>query len=87
MGSQYGKAPMIRNDDYVANRSDQWWNSSKYNMDNFDIHLAGYNADLTIVGKFGAQVRSDPNSPTGFNKVRCLLVHMRPGISRLFCRT
>ena len=66
--SQYGKSPIISNTDYTANHSAQWWNSSPYNMRNFDIQLAGYNAELTIVGKFRAKIHSDPNSPTGFNK-------------------
>ncbi|GJE88589.1 Zn(II)2Cys6 transcription factor [Phanerochaete sordida] len=67
-GSQYGKGPIISNTDYVANRSGEWWNSSEYNMPGFDIHLACYNADLTIMGRFRNQINSDPDSPTGFNK-------------------
>lgn len=35
MGSQYGKAAVIRNTDYVAVQSGAWWNSSKYNMEHF----------------------------------------------------
>ena len=67
-GSQYGKGPIISSTDYVANRSAEWWNSSPHNMRGFDIHLACYNADLTILGRFREAVHSDPNSPTGFNK-------------------
>ena len=67
-GSQYGKGPIISNTDYVANRSGEWWNSSAYNMKGFDIHLACYNADLTILGRFREAVYSDRESPTGFNK-------------------
>ena len=67
--SQYGKSPIISNTDYTANRSGQWWKSSPYNMKNFDIQLAAYNAELTLVGQFRAKIYSDPNSPTGFNKV------------------
>ena len=70
-GSQYGKAPIISNTDYVASRSEEWWNSSPYNMRGFDIQLAAYNAELKLVGVFRAKIHSDPNSPTGFNKV-CL---------------
>ena len=70
-GSQYGMGPIISNTDYVANRSAEWWSSSEFNMKGFDIHLACYNADLTILGKFRQTIHSDPNSPTGFNKVRC----------------
>ncbi|KAI0694595.1 hypothetical protein BC835DRAFT_1274282 [Cytidiella melzeri] len=67
-GSQYGKAPIISNMDYVANHSHQWWNSSPYNLKGFDIQLAGYNAELSILGKFRDKIHSDANSPTGFNK-------------------
>jgi hypothetical protein len=67
-GSQYGKGPIISNTDYVANRSGDWWNSSAYNMQDFDIQIAAYNADLTIVGTFRSAVYSDSSSPTGFNK-------------------
>lgn len=35
MGSQYGKAAVIRNTDYVAAQSGTWWNSSEYNMEYF----------------------------------------------------
>ncbi|KIP11212.1 hypothetical protein PHLGIDRAFT_159580 [Phlebiopsis gigantea 11061_1 CR5-6] len=67
-GSQYGKGPIISSTDYVANRSAEWWRSSDHNMRGFDIHLACYNADLTILGRFRETIHSDPNSPTGFNK-------------------
>ncbi|EKM52025.1 uncharacterized protein PHACADRAFT_101884 [Phanerochaete carnosa HHB-10118-sp] len=67
-GSQYGKAPIINNNDFVANRSGEWWDSSPYNMAGFDIHLACHNADLTIMGRFRNMVNSDKNSPKGFNK-------------------
>jgi hypothetical protein len=68
-GSQYGKSPIINNMDYVANHSHEWWNSSPYNMKGFDIQIAGYTAELSIVGQFRAKIHSDPNSATGFNKV------------------
>ncbi|KAF7791677.1 hypothetical protein EIP86_002700 [Pleurotus ostreatoroseus] len=67
-GSQYGKASIINNADYTANRSDAWWNSSPYNMRGFDIHLAGYNADLRVLAAFRAKIHSDPAHPTGLNK-------------------
>lgn len=70
-GSQYGKPPIISNTDYTASHSDVWWNSSQYNMKGFDIHLAGYNAELTVMAAFRATIHSDPSSPTGFNKVSC----------------
>lgn len=87
MSSQYGKSPIISNTDYTANHSAQWWNSSPYNMRNFDIHIAGYNAELTIVGRFRAKIHSDPNSPTGFNKVSVVLtVALKPPHPFFFLR-
>lgn len=68
-GSQYGKPPIISNMDYVANHSGEWWNSSPYNMKGFDIQIAAYNAELSLLGQFRAKIHSDPNSPNGFNKV------------------
>ncbi|KAF7965459.1 hypothetical protein HWV62_43471 [Athelia sp. TMB] len=38
-GSQYGKAPIIPNSDYVANHSEKWWKSSEYNLKNFDMQV------------------------------------------------
>jgi hypothetical protein len=70
MGSQYGKAPIIKNTDYIACHSEDWWKSSPYNMKNFDIHLCAYNAELRVMSEFNAQIYNDPNHPTGLNKVR-----------------
>ncbi|KAJ3554389.1 hypothetical protein NM688_g3138 [Phlebia brevispora] len=68
MGSQYGKATIIDNSDYVANHSDQWWNSSSYNLKGSDIHIAACTAALTVLGRFRAKVHNDTSNPTGFNK-------------------
>ncbi|KAK7033077.1 Zn(2)-C6 fungal-type domain-containing protein [Favolaschia claudopus] len=67
-GSQYGKAPTIPNNDYMANRSSEWWRSSPYNMQNFDIHICAYNSELKVMASFMATIYSDPNHPTGLNK-------------------
>ncbi|KAJ7592760.1 hypothetical protein C8J56DRAFT_482308 [Mycena floridula] len=67
-GSQYGKAPTIRNTDYIANHSGDWWNSSKYNMEHFDIHTCCYNAELRVMAGFVASIYNDPNHPTGLSK-------------------
>ncbi|KAK0469828.1 uncharacterized protein EV420DRAFT_69089 [Desarmillaria tabescens] len=67
-GSQYGKAPIISNMDYTANHSENWWQSSVYNLKNFDIHISCYNADLRVMGRFLARIYNDPNHPTGLNK-------------------
>jgi hypothetical protein len=74
-GSQYGKAPTIPNSDYMANHSWDWWRSSPYNMQNFDIHICAYNSELKVMAAFMATIYSDPNHPTGLNKVRPALFH------------
>ncbi|KAI0321788.1 hypothetical protein OF83DRAFT_189903 [Amylostereum chailletii] len=68
MGSQYGKTIAIRNTDFVANHSGDWWHSSKHNMEHFDIHLCAYNNELRILVDFMMKVYSDPSHPTGFNR-------------------
>ncbi|KAF7330523.1 Zn(2)-C6 fungal-type domain-containing protein [Mycena venus] len=67
-GSQYGKAPTISNSDYMANHSWDWWRSSPYNMQNFDIHICAYNSELKVMAAFMAKIYSDPHHPTGLNK-------------------
>ncbi|KAJ6505937.1 hypothetical protein DFH09DRAFT_284234 [Mycena vulgaris] len=67
-GSQYGKAPTISNNDYMANHSEDWWRSSPYNMEHFDIHICAYNAELKVMAAFMAKIYSDPGHPTGLNK-------------------
>ncbi|EMD34175.1 hypothetical protein CERSUDRAFT_159676 [Gelatoporia subvermispora B] len=67
-GSQYGRPPIIDNLDYVANRSESWWQCSAYNMSNFDIQTCGYNAELRVIANFRSRIYSDPNHPTGLNK-------------------
>ena len=68
-GSQYGKPSVIKNTDYIANHSEGFWESSEYNIPNFDIHLCCYNAELRIMADFMAQIYSNPKHPTGLNKV------------------
>jgi hypothetical protein len=70
-GSQYGKPPIIKNTDYIAMHSEDWWESSEYNLKHFDIHISAYNAELKIMAGFLARIYSDPEHPTGLNKVRC----------------
>ncbi|KAH7907013.1 hypothetical protein BJ138DRAFT_1070829 [Hygrophoropsis aurantiaca] len=66
--SMYGKRPVIPNTDYISTHLDDWWKSSEYNLDAFDIHLCIYNAELRIMADFMAQIYSDPNHPIGLNK-------------------
>ncbi|KAI0784236.1 hypothetical protein C8Q75DRAFT_736365 [Abortiporus biennis] len=67
-GSQYGKPPIIPNTDYVANQSGTWWNASQYNLNNFDIQIAAYTADLRLVANFAIRVRGDGSNPYGIDK-------------------
>ncbi|KAL4064986.1 hypothetical protein V8B97DRAFT_2105687 [Scleroderma yunnanense] len=67
-GAQYGKPPIIPNTDYVARHSEQWWNSSPYNLKGFDIQLCMYNMELRLMGQFLGTIYSDPNHPMGLNK-------------------
>ncbi|KAF9485193.1 hypothetical protein BDN70DRAFT_871586 [Pholiota conissans] len=68
-GSQYGKPPIISPKDYIANHSERWWTSSPYNMKNFDIHTCAYNSELKLMSAFIAKIYSDPDHPTGLNKM------------------
>lgn len=71
--SQYGKPPIIDPKDYILNHSDDWWRSSPYNMKHFDIHLCVYSGELKVIAGFLAKIYSNPNHPTGLNKV-CLVL-------------
>ncbi|KAJ7774694.1 hypothetical protein B0H14DRAFT_2964685 [Mycena olivaceomarginata] len=68
MGSEYGKAPTIRNNDFIATHAEDWWRSSPYNLPHSDIHICGYNADLKVMGAFMGKIFSDPTHPTMLNK-------------------
>jgi hypothetical protein len=70
-GSEYGKPPIIKNTDYVANHSESWWSSSPYNLPHFDIHICAYNAELKVMARFTEKIYSDPHHMIGLNKV-CL---------------
>lgn len=67
-GVQYGEAPVINNNDYVARHTEDWWKSSPYNMQGFDVHLCCYKAELAVLGEFRARIWSDPEHPSGLNK-------------------
>ena len=69
MASQYGKAPIISNTDYVACHSEFWYKSSPYNIPDIDIHLCGYNAELKALADYRFTIFSDPEHPVGLNKV------------------
>ena len=70
--SWLGKSATISNDDYVAAHSVTWYNCSPFNIKDFDIEIAGYNAELRLMTEFKKKIYSDPSHPTGLNKV-CIL--------------
>jgi len=72
-GSQYGKPPIISNADYVANHSTEWYKTSQFNIEHFDIHICAYNAELRVMASFMGKIYNDPEQPTGLNKVRWAL--------------
>ncbi|KAJ3815156.1 hypothetical protein F5876DRAFT_72296 [Lentinula aff. lateritia] len=67
-GSQNGKPPIISNNDYIANHSEDWWKLSPYNMKNFDIQLCCYNSELKVMSNFRSKIYNDPDHATGLNK-------------------
>ncbi|KAH7928236.1 hypothetical protein BV22DRAFT_1117670 [Leucogyrophana mollusca] len=67
-GSQFGQRPILPNTDYISTHCEDWWKTSEYNLDAFDIHLCVYNAELRLMADFMAKIYSDPNHPTGLNK-------------------
>jgi hypothetical protein len=66
---QYGKLPAIGNLNYQADHWQDWWKTSPYNMRNFDIYICCDNSVWRSIGSFFAAVHSDPESPTGLDKV------------------
>ncbi|KAI0787822.1 hypothetical protein C8Q74DRAFT_1315611 [Fomes fomentarius] len=66
--SQYGKAPIINNADYIANHTEFWYKSSPYNIPDIDIHLCAYNSELKVLADYRNVIFSDPEHPVGLNK-------------------
>ncbi|KAF9236150.1 fungal-specific transcription factor domain-containing protein [Melanogaster broomeanus] len=65
--TQFGK-PSTINDDYIMRNSADWYKGSQY-RDKYDIHMCAQSSLLRILGRFHDEIFSDPNSPTGLNKV------------------
>lgn len=84
MGSQYGKPPIINNRDYLANHSPEWYKSSPFNLQNFDIHLCAYNAELRLMANFAAKIHNDSEQPTGLNRVSYSFVVQIPSPDLLY---
>jgi hypothetical protein len=68
--SWHGKSSTIANTDYVATHSGDWYKQSQYNLENFDIHVSCYNAELRVMADFKKEIYNDPSHPTGLNRVR-----------------
>ena len=69
IGTQYGRGATIPNHDWIASHSEDWWKSSDQNIKGFDIHTSAYTSELRVVSQFRAKIYSDPENPTGINKV------------------
>lgn len=65
--TQFGKPPSIK-EDTIIRHSKEWYKASRHNHC-YDIHLVGYTSLLRLVADYLAEVYSDPDSPTGLNKV------------------
>lgn len=68
--SWLGKSATINNNDYIAQHCDSWYNSSEFNMKNFDIQLVAYNSELRLMGEFRASIVGNKDHPSGLKKVR-----------------
>lgn len=66
--TQFGKPPSIKEDVIIRNTTT--WYKKSINNHCYDIHMVAYTSLLRIVAGFLEEVYSDPNSPTGLNKVR-----------------
>ncbi len=66
--TQFGKPPSIK-EDTIIRHAGTWYNKS-INNHCYDVHMVAYTDLLRIVARFLEEVYSDPNSPTGLNKVR-----------------
>ena len=80
-GSQYGKPPIINNADYVANHSSEWYKTSPFNIEHFDIHICAYNEELRVMASFMGKIYNDPQQPTGLNKVQWALNRFDPQLT------
>jgi hypothetical protein len=73
--TQFGKPSTIK-EDYIIRTSKEWYKKSIYNHP-FDIHLCAYVSLLRIVSHFHEEIFSDPDAPTGLNKV-CHALSLTP---------
>ncbi|KAG7089211.1 hypothetical protein E1B28_010913 [Marasmius oreades] len=66
---QHGQRPSISSADYIANRSENWWASSEYNMRIADVHLCCYTELMKDMAKFMEKRYSNLISSTAVPKV------------------
>lgn len=64
--TQFGKPSIIKND-YIASHSKFWYKTTDFF---YDIHLNGYTQLLRVMASFHEAIYSNPDQPTGLNKVR-----------------
>jgi Fungal specific transcription factor domain len=63
--TQFGK-PSTNKENYIARHTMFWCRQSGLN---YDIHLCGYTQMLRVMARFHEAIYSDPDAPTGLNKV------------------
>ena len=79
LGTQHGRPATIPNHDWIASHSEDWWKSSDQNIYGFDIHTSAYTSELRVVSQFRAKIYSDPENPTGINKVGLVSISSKVG--------
>ena len=79
LGTQHGRPATIPNHDWIASHSEDWWKSSDQNIYGFDIHTSAYTSELRVVSQFRAKIYSDPENPTGINKVGLVWISSKVG--------
>lgn len=68
--TQFGKPSTIK-EDYIARHTKFWYKQSGFN---YDISLCSYTQLLRVMARFHEAIYSDPNAPTGLNKVSSLSI-------------
>lgn len=73
--TQFGKPSTIK-EDYIARHAKSWYKTTTFS---YDIHLSGYTELLRVMARFHEAIYSDPDAPTGLNKVNS--AHLFTGVA------
>ena len=71
--TQFGKPSTIK-EDYIARHTKYWYKTTNFS---YDIHLSGYTQLLRVMARFHEAIYSDPDAPTGLNKVHSFYSFLR----------